>query len=229
MLVINPLICEEVWLPSWTREVVLYNKDSVLVSEDEKLPGSCKGQSDPGPPSNTGSSTADLVKWNPPQKKFTSAFWISLINASGGSTTVEWCQSTEVAKLLTTKILPMQDNCGWTQLHRDNRALIFSANFSFGIRLFPETHPSISSHPCYTVAPPVKWAPYTLSTEDLHIWSSWRLQKMLSRIIPFLYERVDIIFSGYKNCNIFRIHWQSQCASCSFCKVRPRESLSEVV
>lgn len=121
MLVINPLICEEVWLPSWTREVVLYNKDSALVSEEEKLPGSCKG------PSNTGSSTADLVKWNRPQKKLTSTFWISLINASGGSTTVEWCQSTEVAKMLKTKILPMQDNCSWAQLHRDNRALIFSA------------------------------------------------------------------------------------------------------
>lgn len=28
---------------------------------------------------------------------------------------------------------------------------------------------------------------------------------MLSRIIPVLYESVDIIFSGYKNCNIFSL------------------------
>lgn len=29
--------------------------------------------------------------------------------------------------MLKTKILPMQDNCSWAQLHRVNRALIFSA------------------------------------------------------------------------------------------------------
>lgn len=187
MLVINPLICEEVWLPSWTREVVLYNKDSVLVSEEEKLPGSCKG------PSNTGSSTADLVKWNRPQKKLTSAFWISLINASGGSTTVEWCQSTEVAKMLKTKILPMQDNCNWAQLHRDNRHwsfLLDLPNFSFGIRLFPETHPSISFHPCYTVAPPVKWAPlYPFNRGPSHLIQLTSAKDAFSYNSSFIWER----------------------------------------